>query len=135
MNYPPFATWFENWAPVLARVILGGTLLFGASMKIPGSEMFTMMVQMTGAVGVPMPEIAVTLAFLLELGAGIVLVLGYRARVAATALIPFLVLLTWLFHMPNPADPMSMGIFIDRLIYIALLLYIAVYGARHFALR
>jgi putative oxidoreductase len=126
---------YQNWAPVVARIIFGAVFLFSASWKIPGTEMFTMQVSQTAAIGVPFASVAVTLAFLLEIIGGLALVIGWRTKFFAMIFILFVALLTALFHWPNMQDPMSIGAFINHLVFIAGLLYLSVYGAQRFALK
>jgi len=126
---------YNTWAPVVARIIFGGVFLFSASWKIPGTEMFAMQVEQTAAVGVPLALIAVALAFLLEVIGGLALIVGWRTKFFAMLFLPFVALLTILFHIPNLEDPMSIGLFIDHLVFMAGLAYLSVYGAQNFALK
>ncbi|MCE9644119.1 DoxX family protein [Candidatus Parcubacteria bacterium] len=123
---------YRNWAPVLARLIFGATFLMAAYYKIPGTESFTMEVNMSAAAGIPFPLVAVFLAFLLELFGGLALVFGVWTRVAAFLLAPF-VLLIALFFFRNLADQAQFGMFMSCMGLIAGLLYVSVYGARHAA--
>lgn len=125
---------YKQWAPVLARITFGGMFLFAAFGKLPGSEMFIANVMAAVQVGVPFAYIAVLLAFVLEVVTGLMLVLGYHTRLAALALIPYIALLTVLFHI-SFSSPIEIGFFVDHLILIAGLIYVSVYGAQRFALR
>lgn len=127
-------TAYRQWAPVLARIIFGGVFLFAASGKIPGTEMFIGNVMASVQVGLPFAYAAVLAAFALEVVAGLSLVLGYRTRLAAGILIPYVVVLTLFFHL-SFSSPVEIGFFVDHLILIAGLLYVSAYGAQHFALR
>lgn len=82
----------------------------------------------------PLPAVAVTLAFVLEVICGVALLVGWRTRIAAAALVPYIALLTVLFHMTF-ASQVEYGFFIDHLLLIAGLLYVAGHGAQHFAVR
>jgi|GEM_PF-647183 len=134
MILPPFTTSYETWAPVLARIIFAFIFLMSAFFKIPGSESFEMQVAMSGNVGIPFPLLAVTLAFILEVVAGIALLIGWHTRIAALLLALFTFVVA-LFFYRDWSDQMTMGLFISCLGYCAGLLYISVYGARYFALR
>ena len=48
--------------------------------------------------GIPMPSLLLVFAILFELGGGALLLIGFQARLAATALIVFTVLATLIFH-------------------------------------
>ncbi len=131
----PFQTRaYETWAPVVARLLLAGGFLMGASMKIPGTESFAMEVAMTAAVGVPFAYVAVILAGILELVGAIALIIGWNARLFAFLLMLFTILLTVLFHL-NFADPMAIGIFMGHIYLIGGLLYVSVYGAQSVAVK
>jgi putative oxidoreductase len=132
MVLPPYGRAYENWAPTLARVIFGLTFLMSAFYKIPGTETFAMQVQMSGAVGIPFPLVAVALAFILEVVGGIGLIIGWQTRPLALLLAGF-VLLIALFFFRNLSDQATMGQFISCIGEVAALLYISVYGARYMA--
>lgn len=134
MTLPNQTQAYVTWAPVVGRVFLGGLFLMGAAFKVPGTASFAMEAGMTAAAGVPFAQVAVFLAFLLELGAGLAVVLGYHARVAAFLLALFTVALTLIFHS-NFSDPMEMGQFVSHLGLIGGLLFVSVYGAKQVAIR
>lgn len=134
MTLPPFVRSYEHWAPVVARVVFGAMFLMGASYKIPGTEGFLVESGMTAAAGIPFATVAVFLAFVLEVVAGIALVIGWQARRAGFVLAVFTLALAFIFY-GNLADPMVMGQFVSHLGLVAGLLYVSVYGARHAAVR
>ncbi|KND49377.1 MAG: putative membrane protein [Parcubacteria bacterium C7867-008] len=134
MIFPNRTRVYEQWAPVIARIILGAMFLMGASFKIPGTGGFGMETQMTADAGVPFAMIAVLLAFIIEVVAGLCLVVGYHAREAAFILAGFTLILAFVFYR-NFADPMTMGQFVSHLGLIAGLIYVSVYGAQHVAVR
>lgn len=134
MALPFQARAYETWAPIAGRILLAGGFVMGAVSKIPGTESFTMQVGMTVAAGVPFATVAVTLAFILELVAGVAIIIGWQTRLFAFILMLFTILLTALFHM-NFADPMAFGIFMGHLYLIGGLLYVSVYGAQRMAVK
>lgn len=125
---------YEMWAPVVVRVISGFVFLLSAYYKIPGSETFAMQVEMSGTVGIPLPYFAVLAAFLLEIVAGVALIIGWHARTAAMLLAAF-VLLIAIFFYRDWSNQANFGLFMSCLTQIAGLVYISVYGAQHFAVR
>ena len=125
---------YENWVPVVARVLFGLEFLMGAAVKIPGTQSFFMEVGMTGAAGVPFPLIAVALAFVLELSAGLAMVVGWHAREAALVLAVFALALALIFFHTF-ADQTQVAEFINTIALMAGLLYVSVYGAQHAAVR
>jgi putative oxidoreductase len=125
---------FEKWAPFAARCMLGINFLFSAMGKFPGSENFNMEVASSSQAGLPFPVLMVTLAFILEAVASIMLIIGWHARIAAFLLSIF-VLLIGLTFVKSFADQMQLIIFFSCLQLIAGLTYIAVYGAKSVAIR
>lgn len=125
---------YEQWAPTVARVVLGGMFLMGAYLKLPWKENFHGEVAMTAAAGVPLPTLAVLLAFVIELVGGLMVALGWHARIAAAALAALTLVFAFVFYT-NFSNPQILGLFNLHLTLIAGLLYVSVYGARHFALR
>lgn len=125
---------FRAWAPFAARLILAGVFLFSAVFKIPGTESFAMQVGMAGAVGVPFPYLAVLAAFVLEIVAGAMLIIGWHARVAALALIVLTALIAF-FFVTDLSDQAQWPVLFSCLELIAGLLFIATYGARSIAMR
>ena len=126
----PFNRAYENWAPVVARLFLAAQFVAAAAFKIMG---FGMEVAQTAAAGVPMANVAVGAALVLEIVGVISLLLGWRIRLVSMLLAGYVALLAVLFYH-DWSTPMGMGMFISHLGLIAALLYVSVYGARHFAI-
>ncbi len=127
-----FSAVWENWVPVIVRVIFGLIFLMSAYYKIPGSDSFAMQVAMSGNVGIPFPLVAVTLAFILEVVAGSALIVGWQTRTMALLLSGF-VLLIALFFYRDWSDQATMGMFINCISFSAALAYLSVYGAQYAA--
>lgn len=132
MKLPLFSPVYEAWAPTIARVIFGLVFLMSAYYKIPGSESFAMQVEMSAGAGIPFPLVAVTLAFVFEVVAGIALVVGWQTRIFALLLAGFVMLIA-LFFFRNLSDQATFGLFMSCVTEAAALIYISVYGAQHFA--
>lgn len=134
MTLPHFSPVYERWVPVLVRIVFGLVFLMSAFFKIPGSESFSMQVAMSGTAGIPFPFVAVILAFVLEVIAGVALVIGWQTRTAAIALAVFVALIAAFFYR-NLADQMVFAGFMSCVTQIAGLLYISVYGAQYAAVK
>jgi len=130
MNYPPYDAVYEDWAPVIARLLLAVQFAIGAFFKV---VMFSGQVEATAAVGVPFPTIAVGLAFILEVAGVIALLTGWQIRIITALLAPYVALLAVLFYH-DWSNQMNMGLFFSHFGLIAALLYVSVYGARRFSL-
>ncbi len=134
MVLPHLTPAYEKWAPFIARIIFGGAFLMSAFYKLPGSEMFTMQVGMTDAAGVPFAYLAVVLAFVLEVVAGIALIVGFHTRTAAAALTVFVLIIAFVFYR-NIADMTQFPMFMSCLELAAGLIYVSVYGAQTVAVK
>jgi putative oxidoreductase len=80
---------------LVGRILLALMFLIGGTDKIMGMEgnLKYMM-----ANGVPMAGILIYAAILVEIGAGLLLVVGYQTRWAAAALIVFILAAEYFFH-------------------------------------
>jgi putative oxidoreductase len=83
--------------------------------------------------GLPLPEVGAVIAIVVEIGAGLALILGFKARWAALALAIFTVAATFLFHnfWTYPADQqfMQMLMFWKNLAMTGGLLFVFAFGA------
>ena len=84
-------------------------------------------------VGLPMPRVLTCLTIFIELIAGSMLIIGYKTRYAASALIGFTVLATWFFHLPTMwwslRDVMGQVMFMKNLAIVGGLMHIVAYGS------
>ena len=85
----------ESYAPVVARVLLSLLFLFSALNKIFD---WSSNAQYMAYKGMPMVPLFLLAAIIIELGGSLSLVLGYRARYGAGALIIFTVVASVIFH-------------------------------------
>ena len=83
---------------------------------------------MIAAAGLPVPPLAFAVAVAVELGGGLLLVAGYRARPVAAALAVFSLAAAVSFHN-NFADPNQMIHFLKDVMMAGGLLQIAAFGA------
>ena len=129
MTLPFLTRPYETWAPLIGRILFGAVFLVGAAFKIPGTPGFTAEVGMAAAAGIPVAVVAVFLAFILEVVAGVSIIIGWQTRLFAFLLVLFTVLLTAIFYR-NLSDIMVFGMFMSHLGLIAGLLYLSTYGAQ-----
>ncbi len=131
----PFQTRaYETWAPVIGRVLIAGAFLMGAAFKIPGTSGFTNEVAMSAAAGIPFAMVAVFLAFILEVVAGVSLIIGWNTRLMAFLLMLFTLVLIFFFYR-DISDPMKIGMLVSHLNLVAGLFYMSVYGAQKIAVK
>ncbi|MEK7558395.1 MAG: DoxX family protein [Patescibacteria group bacterium] len=83
---------------IAARVFLSAIFVIVGFNKLIN---FSSTAQFIGSSGLPMPEVLTALAIIFELGGGVMLLLGWKKRIAIFMLIVFTVLATVLFHLKN----------------------------------
>src|SRR4051812_4421853 len=114
MNFLYNTRAYEAWAPVVARVLFAVPFLVGAYFKLPGSAMSAAEVAQTAAAGVPLASAAVMLAFILEVAAGIALIIGWQTRAWAFVLALYVLLLAAIFYH-DFSNLMVFGMFVSHL--------------------
>lgn len=88
--------------------------------------------------GIPLVPVLLGVAIVLELGGGLLVALGYRARWGALALIVFVVPTTLIFHnfwaLAGPEQQLQMIMFLKNLSMLGGLLLVVAYGPGRFSL-
>src|SRR5882724_9692034 len=102
----PFNRAYEDWAPVVARLFLAIQFGVAALFKIMG---FGMEVSQTAAAGVPLANVAVAAALVLEVAGVVALLFGWRIRFISMLLAGYVALLAVIFYH-NWSDPMLIGL-------------------------
>ena len=119
-----------QYLPLVGRVLLGLIFVMAGFGKL--SNPAGAVGYMT-AYGMPYADILVWPTGLLEFGGGILLMIGWHARWAATALVLFTVVATFIFHAfwNVGAEQMQMQqiMFLKNLAIIGGLLYVVAYGS------
>lgn len=120
----------NRFGPLIGRILIAFIFIFAGYGKITGFE---------GTVGyiasksLPMPQLAAIGAIIVELGGGLMLVFGLRARWAAAALFVFTALAALFFHnfWAVPADQVqnTMIHFMKNISMLGGLLYVIVHGS------
>ena len=85
----------KSWAVLVGRMLLALLFVLSGFGKIPGFEGTAANI---ASQGLPMPHVLTVLAILFELGGGIAIVLGWKTRWAAGALILFTIVITPIYH-------------------------------------
>ena len=84
------------------------------------------------SIGLPLPEVAAAIAIVVELGAGIALLLGYKTRIVAVVLAVFTLVASFFFHaywsLPDAQKMMQMLMFNKNLAVVGGLLALAAFG-------
>ena len=125
----------KNYGPLAGRILLASLFVISGIGKISG---FEGTVGYIASKGLPLPQLAAVAAIVVELGAGILLVIGWQARWAATALFLFLIPTTLLFHnfwaYDGSQAQMQQIQFMKNLSIMGGMLYIMAFGAGAFGI-
>ena len=125
----------EKFGPVLGRVLMALLFVPAGISKLTG---FAGTVGYIKSVGLPLPEVGAAIAVIVELGVGLALLVGYKARYAALVLALFTVAAAIGFHnfwaMEEAKVMINRIQFFKNLSIAGGLLFIAAYGAGPFAL-
>jgi putative oxidoreductase len=115
---------------LVGRVLLAAIFIILGFAKISG---FAVMSDFAAANGVPMPDVAIMVAIVVELVGGLMIALGWKTKLAAFAVILFLIPVTYYFHT-NFADPMQMTMFLKNLSIMGGLFFLKAYGPGKYSL-
>lgn len=115
----------HRFYPLLGRILIGGMFLMSGIQKLTG---FVGTSGFIASIGLPYPELLVVLAIIFEIGGGLSLILGYKIRCGALALVSFTLLASLFFHR-DFADQTQITFFIKNFAIIGGLLYIMTFGA------
>jgi len=108
------------YTKVVARVFLSAIFVIVGANKLMN---FTSTAQFIGSSGLPMPEVLTGLAIIFELGGGLVLLFGFKKRIAISMLLVFTVIVTALFHVKNiTVDQVQQIMFLKNLAIVGGLL-------------
>lgn len=118
-------TTFMRYGTPVARILLSAIFIMAGVMKLMEPAMNQ---EYIAAYGIPMVFFAFVVAVVLEIGGGLSVLLGYKAKMGAWALIIFTLATTFIFHM-NFVDPIQMQMFLKNLTITGGLLLVAIYGA------
>ena len=119
----------QDAATLLGRILLAWLFIPAGWGKIAG---FAGVTGYIASKGVPLPEVAAALAIAVELGLGILLLIGWQARWAALGLAIFVAVITPIFHnfwaVPEAQKMMQSQAFWKNLAVIGGLLFVHAFG-------
>jgi putative oxidoreductase len=120
----------KQYGPLVGRVLLALIFVLSGLSKLGG---FSGTVGYIQSVGLPAAQLLAVIAIIFELGGGLLLVLGWKARWGAAALFVFTFLAAVLFHAYWAAAPdqamMQQIQFMKNITIMGGLLYVVVYGS------
>ena len=125
----------QNLMALIGRVLVALLFVPAGWAKITG---FAGTVGYIASKGVPLPELCAALAIAAELGLGLLLIVGLRARWAALGLAIFVAVITPIFHgywaLPEAQAMMQKQAFFKNVAVVGGLLVLAAFGAGAYSL-
>lgn len=121
----------KQYGPLAGRILLALIFILAGYGKIKGWDGT---LGYMASKGLPMPEVLLALTILVELGGGLLLLVGFQARWAALAIFLFLIPVTLIFH-PFWADPDQYNAFMKNLAIMGGMLYVMTYGSGPYSIQ
>lgn len=120
----------QRYVPLAARILLAHVFIISGISKIfrfaPTAALLT-------SVELPAANLLLVLVILLEIGGGILLIVGWQVRWVAAAFCVFILLATMIFHPFWKADPASvpgqLNNFMKNFAVMGGMLYVLAFGA------
>lgn len=123
-------TSFQNPLALVGRLLLALLFLPAGISKIAG---FAGTTGYIASKGLPLPELGVVIAILVEVGGSLALIAGFRIRMAALALAGFTLVATFVFHnfwgVPADQAMVQQLMFYKNIAVVGGLLLLAAHGA------
>jgi putative oxidoreductase len=120
----------HRYGPLAGRILIAFIFVFSGIGKLTG---FEGTVGYIASKGLPMPQLAAIAAIVVELGGGIMLIAGWKARWAAAAMLVFTGMAALFFHnfwaaSPDQAQNQLIH-FMKNISMMGGLLFVAIYGS------
>ena len=120
----------QDVVALIGRVLIAALFIPAGFGKLMG---FAGTVGYIGSVGLPLPQIAAALAILVELGLGIMLLVGFKTRWAALGIALFTLVICCIFHnfwgVPAAQVMAQSQLFFKNMAIVGGLLTVAAWGA------
>jgi putative oxidoreductase len=113
------------YLPLIGRLLIAAPFLLSGVGKLAA---YDRVVAMITAAGLPLAPLGWVIAIVVEIGGGLLMIAGFRARIAAFVLAAFTLAAAVFFHR-NFSDPDQMIHFLKNIVIIGGLLNIAYFGA------
>jgi putative oxidoreductase len=120
----------NRYIPALGRLLIGLPFAMSGLSKLAAIGPTTEYIR---AAGLPLPSLALAIAVIVEIGGGLLLITGFRARFAAAVLAVFALATAVSFHR-NFADQNQMIHFLKNVMMAGGLLQVVAFGAGGFSL-
>lgn len=120
----------ERYGPLVGRILIALIFVWSGFGKIVG---FEGTVGYIASKGLPLPQLGAIAAILVELGGGLMLIFGFKARWAAAAMFVFTAMAALIFHdfwaVPPEQALNQMIHFMKNVSMMGGLLFVVVYGS------
>lgn len=127
--------WLENSAALVGRVLLSLIFLISGWGKLAD---FAGSVAYATSKGLPFPTLMIAIAIIIEIVGGLMLLIGWKTKIAAGALILFVLIVSFVFHAfwnyPEQEAPLQMINFWKNFALIGGLLYAMAFGSGDYAM-
>jgi putative oxidoreductase len=132
---PASASASQDTLALIGRVLIAALFIPAGFGKIGG---FAGVVGYISAVGLPLPQLGAAIAIIVELGLGLLLLVGYKTRIVSIVLAVFTVATAVFFHnywgMPADKAYVNQLMFFKNIAIAGGLLAIAAFGAGRFSI-
>jgi len=120
----------NRWLTFAGRVLLSLIFIISGLGKVAAPDAT---IGYISSVGAPFPEVAYAIALLVELGLGLALLLGFKAKFAAAGIAIFTLAAAFMFHT-DFSNQIQLVMFMKNFTIIGGLLLIVAHGAGGFGL-
>ncbi|HLQ24272.1 MAG TPA: DoxX family protein [Acidiferrobacterales bacterium] len=125
----------KQYGPLIGRILLALIFILSGYSKIGG---FQQTVGYMASHGLPLPQVLLVLTIIIEVGGGLMILVGWRARWAALAIFLWLIPTTLIFHAFWAADAAQMqnqwGNFMKNLAIMGGMMYVMASGSGPYSL-
>ncbi len=120
----------NQFGPLVGRILLSLIFLISGFGKISG---FAGTAGWMASKGLPMAEVLLAITIVIEIGASLMIITGFKARLGATALFLWMIPVTLVFHnfwaMPAAEQQIQQIMFMKNLGLMGGMLYIMAFGS------
>ena len=120
----------NKFGPLVGRILIGIIFLLSGLSKIGG---FAGTAGWMASKGLPMAEVLLAITIVIEVGASLMIIAGYQARLGAAVLFLWMIPVTFLFHnywaMPADQQMIQQIMFMKNLGLMGGMLYIMAFGS------
>ena len=125
----------SKFGPVIGRCMVALIFLISGIGKVTG---FQGTAGYMASKGLPMTEVLLVITIIIEIGGALMLILGWKARLGATALFLWMIPVTLLFHnfwaVPADQQMIQQIMFLKNVAMTGAMLYIMAFGSGRYSL-